>query len=102
MRDACVREQAHMILYTSGTTGRPKGVYRAQPVVAPQGIYAMRGYDHETSVQLCAGPAYHAAPLAFDVRAAPSMIRAVMAASMPQGPFGIPVRRAARGRRPRM
>ncbi|WP_309606388.1 AMP-binding protein [Phenylobacterium sp.] len=58
------------MMYTSGTTGRPKGVYRAQPVVPTQAIYALRGYDHERSVQLCAGPAYHAAPLAFDVRAA--------------------------------
>ncbi len=60
----------NQMMYTSGTTGRPKGVYRAQPVVAVQGLYAMRGYSHETSVQLCAGPAYHAAPLAFDVRGA--------------------------------
>ena len=58
------------MMYTSGTTGRPKGVHRAAPVVVQQGIYAQRGYDHETSVQMCAGPAYHAAPLAFDVRAA--------------------------------
>jgi long-chain acyl-CoA synthetase len=58
------------MMYTSGTTGRPKGVYRAQPIVPAQGIYAMRGYQHDKSVQLCAGPAYHAAPLAFDIRAA--------------------------------
>ncbi len=58
------------MMYTSGTTGRPKGVYRPVPAVTPQAMYAMRGYDHETSVQMCAGPAYHAAPLAFDVRAA--------------------------------
>ena len=57
----------NQMLYTSGTTGRPKGVYRASPVVTPQAMYALRGYD-ETSVQMCAGPAYHAAPLAFDVR----------------------------------
>jgi long-chain acyl-CoA synthetase len=57
------------MLYTSGTTGRPKGVFRPNPVVVPQAMYKMRGYD-ETAVQLCAGPAYHAAPLAFDVRAA--------------------------------
>ncbi len=60
----------NQMMYTSGTTGRPKGVYRPQPVMPVQGLYALRGYDHETSVQLCAGPAYHAAPLAFDVRGA--------------------------------
>ncbi len=60
----------NQMMYTSGTTGRPKGVFRPTPVVTPQAMYAMRGYDHETSVQMCAGPAYHAAPLAFDVRAA--------------------------------
>ena len=53
------------MLYTSGTTGRPKGVYRRNPlpVLMPE-----PGAPDE--VQLCAGPAYHAAPLAFDVRAA--------------------------------
>jgi long-chain acyl-CoA synthetase len=60
----------NQMMYTSGTTGRPKGVYRPNPVIAPPGIYALRGYDHESSVQLCAGPAYHAAPLAFDVNGA--------------------------------
>ncbi len=60
----------NQMMYTSGTTGRPKGVYRAQPMVVPQAMYTLRGYNHETSVQLCAGPAYHAAPLAFDVGAA--------------------------------
>jgi long-chain acyl-CoA synthetase len=59
----------NQMLYTSGTTGRPKGVFRAVPAVTPQLMYAMRGYDG-TSVQMCAGPAYHAAPLVFDVRAA--------------------------------
>src|SRR5262249_768164 len=54
--------------YTSGTTGRPKGVYRkaSAALLAPQ-------VGAPDDVQLCAGPAYHAAPLAFDVRA--SMIQ---------------------------
>ena len=59
----------NQMMYTSGTTGRPKGVFRSSPVVAVQALYAVRGYDAD-SVQLGAGPAYHAAPLAFDVRAA--------------------------------
>ena len=60
----------NQMMYTSGTTGRPKGVYRPIAVPVPQAMYAMRGYDHQSSVQMCAGPAYHAAPLAFDVGAA--------------------------------
>ncbi|WP_293419586.1 AMP-binding protein [Phenylobacterium sp.] len=59
----------NQMMYTSGTTGRPKGVFRPNPVVTPANVLAGRGYD-ATSIQLCAGPAYHAAPLAFDVRAA--------------------------------
>jgi len=60
------------MMYTSGTTGRPKGVFRPNPAVTPYVTYLMRGYDPEASVQMCAGPAYHAAPLVFDVRAAMS------------------------------
>jgi long-chain acyl-CoA synthetase len=59
----------NQMMYTSGTTGRPKGVFRANPPVPMQAMYALRGYD-EHSIQMCAGPAYHAAPLAFDVGAA--------------------------------
>ncbi|MGH6998680.1 MAG: AMP-binding protein, partial [Phenylobacterium sp.] len=59
----------NQMMYTSGTTGRPKGVFREAPVVTPQAMYALRNYDDD-SIQLCAGPAYHAAPLAFDIRAA--------------------------------
>ncbi|RYF94110.1 MAG: acyl-CoA synthase [Caulobacteraceae bacterium] len=58
------------MMYTSGTTGRPKGVHRPAPVVTPYVTYLTRGYVPGQSVQMCAGPAYHAAPLAFDVRAA--------------------------------
>ncbi len=47
------------MLYTSGTTGRPKGVYRDR-VAAPGPNTA--AYD-ETSKHLITGPLYHAAPL---------------------------------------
>lgn len=58
------------MMYTSGTTGRPKGVYRAKPVLPVRTTLGARRYDSESSVQMCVGPAYHAAPLAFDVRVA--------------------------------
>ena len=50
------------MLYTSGTTGRPKGVFRRNTA----GMM-MANVAEPDDVQLCAGPAYHAAPLAFDV-----------------------------------
>ena len=53
------------MLYTSGTTGRPKGVYRKASAAL-----LIPGPGAPDDVQLCAGPAYHAAPLAFDVRSA--------------------------------
>ncbi|MGX9181986.1 AMP-binding protein [Mesorhizobium sp. BHbdii] len=56
------------MLYTSGTTGRPKGVLRP-PLVIPRATLTARRYD-ENSVQLCVGPAYHAGPLNVDVQAA--------------------------------
>lgn len=33
------------MMYTSGTTGRPKGVYRPNAAIIPQALYTMRGYD---------------------------------------------------------
>jgi long-chain acyl-CoA synthetase len=54
------------MLYTSGTTGQPKGVFRrerAATSVAVLGLFAPQLGD----VHLCTGPLYHAAPLAFSL-----------------------------------
>ncbi|MBP8246905.1 MAG: AMP-binding protein [Phenylobacterium sp.] len=55
------------MLYSSGTTGRPKGVYKpnAQAVGGFDPIY-----DRDVDKHICTGPAYHASPLAGDIRRA--------------------------------
>ncbi|MGA2931334.1 MAG: AMP-binding protein [Acidimicrobiales bacterium] len=59
------------MLYTSGTTGRPKGVHRDTTAVSALATVNFCGYDEDwaTSVDahLLTGPLYHAAPLAFSV-----------------------------------
>jgi len=55
------------MLYTSGTTGRPKGVHRDRPAGTPPATAAIFGYQPEHDAHLCTGPLYHAAPLAFSL-----------------------------------
>ncbi len=57
------------MLYTSGTTGRPKGVNRDRATAARGSATAAgsAGYKAGESVHLCTGPLYHAAPLAFSL-----------------------------------
>jgi long-chain acyl-CoA synthetase len=59
------------MLYTSGTTGRPKGVHRQAGAQSALAVANICGYDedyaHSQDVHLCTGPLYHAAPLAFSV-----------------------------------
>ncbi len=56
------------MLYTSGTTGQPKGVYRKErePAV-PQWQGTLANYQPGVDVNLCTGPGYHAAPLLINI-----------------------------------
>jgi long-chain acyl-CoA synthetase len=66
-------EIGSQMLYTSGTTGRPKGVYR--PRVTPDAstnvtvtrAQSAADWHPGEDLCLCTGPAYHAAPLAFNI-----------------------------------
>lgn len=57
------------MLYTSGTTGRPKGVARSAPPLALGEAAAspLGQYVPGRSVHLCTGPLYHSAPLSFSL-----------------------------------
>ncbi len=63
--------QGTQMLYTSGTTGRPKGVHRQSSAVSALTTVNFCGYDEEwadsVDAHLLTGPLYHAAPLAFSV-----------------------------------
>jgi long-chain acyl-CoA synthetase len=56
------------MLYTSGTTGRPKGVQRSAGAAGAVASVNLGGYaDEGGDVHLCTGPLYHAAPLMFSL-----------------------------------
>jgi long-chain acyl-CoA synthetase len=60
-------EPGTTMLYTSGTTGRPKGVHRNARAATVTSLN-LGGYDEDGGdVHLCTGPLYHAAPLAFSL-----------------------------------
>ena len=54
------------MLYTSGTTGRPKGVFRRRAAPRRAQNEAVRLHE-DGDLHLCTGPLYHAAPLAFSL-----------------------------------
>ncbi len=61
-------ELGSRMLYTSGTTGRPKGVYRKDRLPeAPIWDDTPAGYKQGRDRELVTGPAYHAAPLLIDI-----------------------------------
>lgn len=60
-------ERGATMLYTSGTTGRPKGVFRRRAVARRSAVATAMDHRPEGDLHLCTGPLYHAAPLAFSL-----------------------------------
>ena len=58
------------MLYTSGTTGRPIGVFRKEnppPSKTEQLTLDTAAFDPDSDFSICPGPAYHAAPLGLNI-----------------------------------
>lgn len=53
--------------YTSGTTGRPKGVYRPEDPVVTIDMINFYDYRGDSDAALCTGPLYHTAVLAYSL-----------------------------------
>jgi long-chain acyl-CoA synthetase len=56
-----------VMLYTSGTTGRPKGVRRLNATPTVSGAVARVPLVGGESTSLCTGPLYHSAPFAYNL-----------------------------------
>jgi long-chain acyl-CoA synthetase len=56
------------MLYTSGTTGRPKGVFRKRAIpIPPQLAGTLANYDPDHDAHLLCGPGYHGGPMQVDI-----------------------------------